>query len=331
MRITPYDPLAHYAQVAALWERALGAAYPVSPRVLFPRIAARNTLEAGDGLAAFDGDRLVGFGLLEIDRAPICAGRPESIQALLVDPEYQRRGIGSRLLSRLEERLRAGGYANVIGGGGQMRFWTGIPEDLPAARAFFEQHGYAANYQALDMCGPLAGFEMTAECWQRLADAGAEVRSCALDDIGDVYHLLTREQPGWRASFLAMVTHGDVANVLLVARGEELLGCVQTYPPHSRFRGANLVWERNYGEDMGGFGAVLVAKDWRGKGLGAAIIQAAAQSLKDAGASCCYIDWTGHALAPFYAKVDANICRTFGMYAKTLGSQADKIDIAPRG
>jgi len=321
MQIITYDPLLHYRQVAALWESALGDTYAVSERVLFPRIMGRNTLMPGDGLVAMESERIIGFGLLEIDRAPICPGRPESVQALLIDPEYQRRGIGSLLLANLEDRLRGLGVTNVIAGGGPWRFWTGIPEDLPAAAAFFTKHGYAANYEAIDMCGPLADFRLPDQATEYLAAAGAEVASCTLDEVGAVYDLLTREQPGWRGSFLALVTAGDVANVLLVKRGAEIIGCIQTYPRHARLRGANVVWERRYGGNMGGFGAVLIAKAWRGRGLGVAMIQAAAQYVKDSGASCCYIDWTGRSLAPFYGKVGAQICKVFGMYGKAVSER----------
>ena len=318
MHFITYHPLTHYPRVAALWERALGDTYPVSERVLFPRIVARNTLEPGDGLVVRDGDRLVGFGLLEIDRAPLSEGCSASIQVLLVDPEYQRQGIGAALLTRLEERLRAGGVTRVLVAGGPMRFWTGVPEDLPAAAAFFTRHGYTGEHETIDMCGPLAGYAMPNEARQCLAAAGAEVVSCTLADIGPCCDFLTREQPGWRGSFLSLVTAGDVANVLLVKHEAEIIGCIQTYPRHARCRGPNVVWDRIYGEDMGGFGAVLIGKAWRGHGLGVAMIHAAAQYVKDSGASCCFIDWTSHRLAPFYGNIGAEICKVFRMYRKTL-------------
>jgi len=319
MNITTYDPLLHCRQVAELWARALGDTYPVTERVLFPRIVARNTLAPGDGVAAFDGDRLVGFGLLEIDRSALQEPIGSSIQALLADPAYQRRGLGTAMLEGVEARLRQLGMTHAIVAGGAMRFWSGVPDNLPAMRAFVEQHGYTRNDVSIDMCGPLADDAMSDESRQKLADEGVEIVCCSHEDVGPAYDLLTREQPGWRHSFLALVTAGNAANMLLVKHGAELIGCIQTYPPHSRFRGANLVWKCQYGgEAMGGFGAVLIAKAWRGKGLGVAMIQAAAQYIKDAGAATCYIDWTSHALAPFYGRVGAGICMEFGMYGKDL-------------
>jgi|GEM_PF-1858263 len=319
MQYIPYRPLHHYRQVAALWERALGETYPVTDRVLYPRIVTRNTLEPGDGLVALDGDRLIGFGLVEVDRSALQQDASASIQALVVDPDYQRRSLGSTMLEQLEARLRPLGLAQVRMAGGPMRFWSGVPNNLPAAHTLAAKHGYAQQSVAIDLCGPLADFTMTAESRRQLADAGAAVVRCTHHDVGPAYDFLTREYPGWRGSFLSLVTAGDAANILLVKHDAELIGCIQTYPPQSRFRGANLVWECRYGgEAMGGFGTVLIAQAWRGKGLGMAMIQAAAQYIKDAGAATCYIDWSSHALAPFYARVGTSICMEFGLYGKTL-------------
>ncbi len=110
MKIVTYDPITHYRQVADLWERTLGDCYPVSERVLWPRIVSRPTYEPGDGVAAVVEGKVAGFGIVELDRAPLGDRRSASIQALLVDPAYQRRRIGSAMLTLLENtRLVAEG------------------------------------------------------------------------------------------------------------------------------------------------------------------------------------------------------------------------------
>ena len=118
MHITPYDPIRHYRPVAALWARALGGTYPVTERVLFPRIVGRNTLEPGDGVTAWEGARLVGFGIVEVERAALPPAPSASVQALLVHPDYQRRGLGTALLAQLEARARAAGQTELRLAGG---------------------------------------------------------------------------------------------------------------------------------------------------------------------------------------------------------------------
>jgi len=314
-----YDPCAHYRGVAALWSAVFGDAWPVTHRVLWPRIAGRNTLEPGDGWVVLDNARIVGFGLAEIDRAAQPPVPHACVQALLVDPEYERRGIGSELLARLERRAVSLGYHEMMPGAGPWRFWTGVPDALPGAQAFFVRHGYARNYDAVDLYGSLADYAADAaspECLRRLDITVAPVSDTAL---GAAYDLLSRELPGWRRALLMLLEAGDRENVLLFSRGAESVGYVQLYTPQSRFRGANLVWEGRYGGSLGGFGAVLIAKAWRGKGLGAALCHTAATRLKAGGAAGCYIDWTSAALAAqLYSKVGASICARFGMYSRKL-------------
>jgi len=318
MEIASFDPRAHYDAVASLWERALGDRYPVTDRVLLPRVWTRPSFEEGDGLVALEGGRVAGFGILERGRPVFNPGGECTIQALLVDPAAQRSGIGRALLARLEDRMRQQGIREAAVSRGLYRFWTGVPDDLPAARAFFESQGYRRNHEAIDMFAPLEGFEADERDRRCLEQQSAEVASATEADFGRVYDLLTREAPGWRGSLVAMAASGDLGNVLVIRRRGEVIGQVQTFTPRSRFRAANLVWERLCGADVGGFGAVLVAQKWRGRGLGVALIRAAASHVKRCGGTGCFIDWTSHALAPFYARIGASVWKTAGMYGKAL-------------
>jgi GNAT superfamily N-acetyltransferase len=318
MEIAAYQPLRYYPAVAALWERALGHVYPVTDRVLFQRIVSRTTLDAGDGMVALHDGQVVGFGIVEIDRAALVAAPSTTIQALIVDPAAQRQGVGRLLLDRLEQRCAAAGFRQITLSMGIYRFWSGLPDDLPAARAFFERSGYTAIYPAIDMYGPVGRFVMEPRCRARLAEHGVTAGPLADTDLGAVYDFLTRELPGWRGAALTLVTSGDMGNILIFKRDSEIVGSIQTYTPQSRFRGANLVWERIYGAEMGGFGGVLIGKNWRGKGLGTCLCQAAVEHLSARGATGCYIDWTNHERALIYRKIGAEICKNFTMFQKKL-------------
>lgn len=147
---------------------------------------------------------------------------------------------------------------------------------------------------------------------------GVSVLPVQPDELSGVYDLLSREAPGWREAFLKMAASGDLGNTLAVRHGRDFIGCVQTFTPGSRFRYANLVWEGLYGPNLGGFGAVLMAKAWRGKGLGLFMIERAAAHVKSHGGSHAYIDWTGDGLARFYGKIGAVVCRRFRKHMKAL-------------
>lgn len=314
-----YEPLRDYQSVRDLWAVALPERYAVADRVLWPRIAGRNTLRAGDGWVVSKGNRLIGFGLAEIDTDALPGDAIGSIQVLLVDPEYRRKGIASTLLDKLENRIREEGRSTVRPGGGIWRFWTGVPDDLPGARAFFERRGYQTNYAAVDLFSDLTKYPDDGEWRNKLAAAQVEAIPLTPDRIPMAYDLLEREAPSWRRSFLMMAAHGDISNVLLFAHGSESVGCIQTHTPGSHWRGSNLVWEQSLGSGLGGFGAVLIAKAWRGHGLGTALCHAAAAHVKAQGASGCYIDWTSETLTErLYSRVGASVWAGFQMMTRSL-------------
>jgi GNAT superfamily N-acetyltransferase len=316
-----YEPLRDYHAVRDLWSVALPERYAVTERVLWPRIAGRNTLRAGDGWVMSKGNRLIGFGLAEIDRDALPGDANGSIQALLVDPEHRRKGIASVLLEKLESRIREEGRNTARPGGGIWRFWTGVPDDLPDARAFFERRGYQNNYAAVDLFGDLAKYADDGEWRNTLASARVEAVPLTSERFAQAYDLLEREAPSWRRSFLMMAAAGDIENILLFSHGAESVGCIQTHTPGSHWRGSNLVWEQSLGSGLGGFGAVLIAKAWRGRGLGAALCHVAASHIKAQGACGCYIDWTSEALTErLYSRVGASVWAGFQMMSRSLAT-----------
>ena len=308
-QIRPYCPLSHAGSVFALWGEALGDLWPVSQRAFFSRVTGRIGYREGDAVVALDRSVVVGFGMIEV-RPGHNGGSPTgSISCLVTAIGKQGQGIGTELLAALEDRLRSDGCEEVRLGGGRDRFWTGVPENLPRATRFFEAKGYDLSARMPDMLHELEACELTEEYRERLGEVGAVVRSATWDDVGALLTMEQREFPGWVDNLLRALSAGDVENIILVEREHEIIGTIQTFTPQNRFRGANQVWEEILGTEVGGYGAVGIAKAWRGRGLGGAMSLAAAEHVRSHGACACCIDWVGP--VGFYEKLGARVWRWF--------------------
>src|SRR5215469_11042045 len=110
--IRPFAATADRAWVRLLWEAAMPPSWPVLPAGIG---------QLGQGLIAEAGPVPVGFAALDT------AG---SIPLILVDPGYQRRGIGTGLLEAALQQVRAGTASAMAGSGGASYIWPGVPLDL---------------------------------------------------------------------------------------------------------------------------------------------------------------------------------------------------------
>lgn len=318
MKLIEYCHFTHARLVLDLWERAMGDTYPVSDRVFLSRTCGRTTYEPGDAVVAEENGQIIGFIMVELGRKCNTVPEQASIMTLFVDPAHQRQGIGSAILRVMEEKLRGLGVERVSFGGSQNRFWTSLPEDFEAGRSFLEHHGYIIqdDKPASDLVWPVEGYTMTPKSRQRLDEAGVTKASVRSEEALSFLEFEEREFRGWVPQYLQMLAAGDQENILVMRRDSEIIGAVAAYTPKSRWRSPNLVWERVHGASMGGLAAVGIAGAWRGKGLGAAICEAAALHVQAHGGTCCYIDWTG--ITPFYERLGARVWRTFHPASKTL-------------
>lgn len=93
----------------------------------------------------FRAGRLAGFALLEAT----------AIRLLLVHPDYRNQGIGSKLLSDIEEYLRDHGAEKVLTGGSSSRFLIGADS---RTWNFFSKKGFDAVGQCEEMTLPLRDY-----------------------------------------------------------------------------------------------------------------------------------------------------------------------------
>jgi beta-N-acetylhexosaminidase len=289
-RIRPFVPAADREAVAQLWTAALASAWPLLPAGI---------AMLGDGVLAEDDTGAVGFAAADL------AG---IIPLILVRPDRQRQGIGTRLLAAALENLRAAGVTEVrAASGGSSYIWPGVPRDLPAALRFFAASGWLHTQDVLDLVTDLARYRPPAAVYQRAADAGVSLVQAASADLDTVLAFEAATFPSWVRWFAAGTED------ILVARDSSgtIAGTLVFAGP-----GADTVYAPMLGPAAGTIGCVGVAPQLEGRGIGSAMVAQASEILGERGTRACHISWTSR--ESFYVRVGYQPWRRYAMFRKAV-------------
>ena len=107
--IQPYDPERDSAAVFELWQRTLGQEWPLTPALFQQVIGHADTARARGHFVAVEESAIVGFIATQAQLSHGSTNPQGNIVALYVAPEARRRGIGSALVARGSELLKARG------------------------------------------------------------------------------------------------------------------------------------------------------------------------------------------------------------------------------
>ena len=129
LQVRPYNPNLDSAALLPLWQAALGDTWPMRDDLLRRQLTDHRFYRGDDHFVAVADERIVGFVGTQIDRSEAdVQERSGGISVVLVHPERQRQGIGTRLHEAALDHLRQAGVGALrLGGGGAYRFWPGIP------------------------------------------------------------------------------------------------------------------------------------------------------------------------------------------------------------
>ena len=287
-RIRPFAAAADRAWVRLLWQAAMPPSWPVLPAGIG---------QLGVGLVAQAGHVPVGFAALDM------AG---SIPLILVEPGYQRRGIGAALLEAALQQIRAGTAGRVTAGsGGAVYIWPGVPRDLPAAVSFFASRGWRHTHDTLDLVADLASYRPPPGAAGRAARTGVTITLAAGGDLAAVRAFEAAAFPSWARWFAA----ARPEHVLLArTRSGSIAGTLLLEGP-----GADTVLEPMLGPAAGTIGCVGVTPPLHGQGIGTAMVVRASQILSQAGVSACHIGWTTR--ESFYRHAGYRPWRRYAMYS----------------
>jgi GNAT superfamily N-acetyltransferase len=289
---------AHLRALTTIWNEACGPNLSISERFAhFNTQPSSGGVQAGR-LALVDGQP-VGVVLASLLRGEPTVQKPEWgwIDALAVVPVAQRQGIGGALLTWAEAWLAGEGCRGAGVGCSLRPFTPGVPVELET-RAFFETRSYAGDRTVWDMAANLAHYQTPATV--RAIDG--VVRPAGPGDAEALLTFLRREFPGrWRYEAEEFLRNPSTRlsdyMLLWTERGVDGF-CIVTFEdsgrPIERFYPYQL--PRPWGQ----LGSVGVSADCRGRGYGAALVDAGLRRLHDNGINGCIIDWL--VIVDFYAK-----------------------------
>ena len=215
------------------------------------------------------------------------------VKFLCVDPDVRNRGLGSLLLTQVEERLespiwRVGeSNPNYLVPGVDVRHTVGI--------VFLEKHGYKKVGETYNLLCDLENDLFEDESPRQ----GLRVSRALPQDWPAIEAFLLRVFPGW-VHEVGVMMKNDPISLHLAWRGEQLVG-------FSGYDGNNL--------GHGWFGPMGTDPEQRGLGVGRILLRRCLADLKAQGHQECVIPWVGP--YGFYARHSlSRIERVFWRYEK---------------
>jgi GNAT superfamily N-acetyltransferase len=302
----PYDS-SRAPDVVNLWNRTIGEAFPFSEELLRQVTEQNPSFRPADAVTVWDGGELIGFGLMHryrgTDEAYQTLADHAHITAIIVAPERQRQGIGTEIYLRLRSRIIDLPQERIRIGAGVSHLFPGPPEELPAARPFFESLDFTFDRRVCDVRVDLSNYQLPASASEALARHGLTIGPATAEEWDQLLDFLGTEfSANWRYGadrFLQM--GGDPADWFLMRQGEEIVGFARMHHPGPPPIGAGRYWADLRGSHAGGLGPIGVAARLRGHGLGLALLHLTLDRLQTLGVTDAVADWTD--LIDFYARV----------------------------
>lgn len=248
-----------------------------------------------------------------------------TILMLCVDREYRNQGIGSELLLKAEQAVKAAGFDEVTVGAGYDYLMPGVPTGKRYTDAvnerlydglggeasdFFEKRGYIHFWDCncFDMRFPLSEFtkkeynvgDTIDGIDYRFATEGDEKGVYACTDAA--YEEFTQY---YRNEELYRGEGKQNPKVLIATDGEEVVGTLFV----------NLETE---GQGIGSVGCTTVKPSHRGRHIGVNMVTVGTKYLKDAGMKEAYLGYTYSGLDHMYGYAGYKICIYYMMAKKIL-------------
>lgn len=227
------------------------------------------------------------------------------IPVIAVDPEHQRKGLGTALLKaaldwfRRHQRKRIW----VCGNSGSAPGYTFPGVDLDAysgGLALFRKAGFRVDRESEALSREIVHFDVDAyrrEAWSVGADA--KIETLTPQRVQSFINFLADAFPGdWNTAARAKIRAGLLHEVLIAIVDDQVVGYCQ--------------WE---GEHFGPFG---VRAEYRSRRVGAKLFVEAVQKIREADGRTVWFNWAETDAARFYRRFGMEATRRFAVMVKDL-------------
>jgi len=275
LQLRPYDAKEDEGAVLMLWGNAFGESWAVNPA------AFRNRLEDAHALVAERDGAVVGFAAAHAHED---SGQ---LTALMVRPDFQRKGIGTALSrASLEWMGKKGARQARFGSGAGPYLWPGVPSELKPALRFFRKRGWKHAERLADLVMDVSSYRAPRWAMERANAAGVKMAPATAKDGPAILAFEKLHFEDWYRSFKEAVSEKRFDEILLARMPDGELAGTLLFPPKDR----DFTWEPVLGS-VGGFGCVGVAEKFREMGIGMAMCARSMELLREAGTKTIYVAW----------------------------------------
>lgn len=312
MKIINYEQ--KYEQdVITLWNEVLKAdaltALKFRKQVIFD-----DNFDSNLCYAALEDEQVIGFLLAMKRKFPYLERGLEPtrgwINVMFVDENYQRRGVGGKLLTKAENALKELGCKTItLGAYSPSYFFPGLDEEnYPSSISFFEKHGYKSGEMNFSMKKDLHGYTISEETMKKYREAQEQGFSIINFDYSYALDLLefTKKEfgGGWKRNALISMQNNLAEDCILLVLDKDKNIC-------------GFCMRMIDGNPMR-FGPIGISEKVRNYGLGGILFDFMQAEMTKRGIYHLYFVSTDVPGRRFYERHGVQVFRTFIDYDKAL-------------
>lgn len=301
--------LSQLPDIWELWNKETDSKHHLQPR-LMKQISDCPDVDLNASFVAIDNQQLIGAIIVKTwKRTDLPWYQKRAwISLIVVDKNYQRQGLGSKLVQKSTTILKQEGYEIAHLGKGMDPLFCGIPSNWKSAR-FLEQVGFTFSEMTYDMHRHIDNYEPL-PLRKKLA---YEIRLATPDDFDSIDAFFTRCFSGrWQQEFKEYVEKGGQGKEFTIIRYE---GDVTAFCRINDSNQSQPMYNTNFSHNfkhLYGVGPLGVDSRYRGYSLGYDVTAYTINKAVERGATDIIIDWTSH--VSFYQKFGFDIWQEYKVF-----------------